>query len=155
LMEQMRAQSERFGTTIVSETIARVDLRQRPFRLWREGQEHDDGAYEEADALIVATGATAKRLHLPGEERLWQKGISACAVCDGALPLFRNQPLIVVGGGDSAAEEALFLTKYASRVYVAVRRDVLRASKIMAQRLQRHPKVEILGQTQPVEAVGD
>ncbi|RKP04040.1 hypothetical protein CXG81DRAFT_8775 [Caulochytrium protostelioides] len=155
LMEQMRAQSERFGTTIVSETIARVDLRQRPFRLWREGQEHDDGAYEEADALIVATGATAKRLHLPGEERLWQKGISACAVCDGALPLFRNQPLLVVGGGDSAAEEALFLTKYASRVYVAVRRDVLRASKIMAQRLQRHPKVEILWQTQPVEAVGD
>lgn len=155
LMDKLRAQSERFGTEIVTETIAKVDLSQRPFKLWREGSEEDANAYETADAVIIATGASAKRMHLPGEETYWQSGISACAVCDGAVPIFREKPLVVVGGGDSAAEEATYLTKYASHVYVLVRRDELRASRIMAERLLKHPKVTVIFNTSPIEAVGD
>lgn len=106
-------------------------------------------------SLIMATGASAKRMHLPGEDTYWQSGISACAVCDGAVPIFRNKPLAVVGGGDSAAEEAMYLTKYASHVYVLVRRDELRASKIMAKRLLAHPKVTVVWNTVATEACGD
>lgn len=106
-------------------------------------------------SLIMATGASAKRMHLPGEETYWQSGISACAVCDGAVPIFRNKPLAVIGGGDSAAEEAMYLTKYASHVYVLVRRDELRASKIMAKRLLAHPKVTVVWNTVATEACGD
>lgn len=106
-------------------------------------------------SLIIATGASAKRLNLPGEDTYWQSGISACAVCDGAVPIFRNKPLAVIGGGDSAAEEATYLTKYASHVYVLVRRDELRASKIMAKRLVSHPKVTVLWNTVATEACGD
>ncbi|KAF5099131.1 hypothetical protein D0Z03_001079 [Geotrichum reessii] len=153
LMDNMRAQSVRFGTEIITETISKVDLSQRPFKLWTEWNE--DSEPMTADAIILATGASAKRLHLPGEETYWQKGISACAVCDGAVPIFRNQPLAVVGGGDSAAEEALFLTKYGSKVYVIVRKDYLRASTIMAKRLAAHPKVEILYNHVTKEAKGD
>lgn len=152
LMEEMRAQSEKFGTEIITETISKVDLSSRPFKLFSE---FDEDTPITADAIIIATGASAKRLHLPGEETYWQQGISACAVCDGAIPIFRNNPLAVVGGGDSAAEEAIFLTKYASKVYVLVRRDALRASNIMAKRLLSHPKVEVLWNTAPVEAQGD
>lgn len=156
LMDQMRAQSERFGTEIITETISRVDLKSRPFRLWRED---DDGEKHEpahtADALIIATGANARRLHLPGEEQYWQNGISACAVCDGAVPIFRNKPLVVIGGGDSAAEEAMFLTKYGSSVTVLVRRDQLRASKTMASRLLANPKVEVKFNTVAVEVLGE
>jgi thioredoxin reductase (NADPH) len=96
--------------------------------------------------LIIATGATAKRLDIPGtlDGEFWQKGVSACAVCDGAAPIFRNKELFVIGGGDSACEEALFLTKFASRVYIVHRRDSLRASKIMAERAMKHPKITIL-----------
>ncbi|KAK9316656.1 hypothetical protein V1522DRAFT_262231 [Lipomyces starkeyi] len=153
LMDNMRAQSEKFGTEIVTETISRIDLSSRPFKYWTE--DNEDQEPNTADTVIMATGASAKRLHIPGEETYWQSGISACAVCDGAVPIFRNKPLVVVGGGDSAAEEALFLTKYGSKVYVLVRRDKLRASNIMAKRLQSHPKVEILWNTVPVEAKGE
>ncbi|KAI9333682.1 hypothetical protein BDR26DRAFT_868009 [Obelidium mucronatum] len=154
IMDQMRKQSLKFGTNIITETISKIDLSQRPFKLWREGYEADtDVIY--ADSVVIATGATAKRMNITGEDTYWQAGISACAVCDGAVPIFRNKPLVVVGGGDSASEEATFLTKYASKVYVLVRRDKLRASKVMADRLLKHPKVEVLWNKVPVEAKGD
>lgn len=153
MMDKFRAQSVRFGTTIITETISRIDLSQRPFRYWREGEEEKEP--ETCDVVILATGASAKRLSLPGEDTYWQSGISACAVCDGAVPIFRNKPLAVIGGGDSAAEEALYLTKYGSKVYVLVRRDELRASKIMAKRLVSHPKIEVLWNTVATEACGD
>ncbi|KAK9717458.1 thioredoxin-disulfide reductase [Basidiobolus ranarum] len=155
MMDNFRKQSEKFGTEIITETITRVDFSARPFKIWREGADSETDEPDTADSIIIATGATARRLFLPGEDVYWQNGISACAVCDGAVPIFRNKPLAVVGGGDSAAEEAMFLTKYASKVYVLVRRDKLRASTIMANRLMKHPKVEILWNTAPVEAKGD
>ncbi|KAJ1324589.1 thioredoxin reductase (NADPH) [Microdochium nivale] len=151
LMDAMRAQSERFGTTIVSETVAKLDLSARPFKYnleWTPEETHT------ADTVIIATGASARRMDLPGEDKYWQNGISACAVCDGAVPIFRNKPLVTVGGGDSAAEEATFLTKYASHVTVLVRRDQLRASSIMAKRLLEHPKVTVRFTTKPVEVKG-
>jgi thioredoxin reductase (NADPH) len=140
LCDRFRAQSARFGTRIYTETVDRVDLSQRPFRYWTEEQE---GA---TSALIIATGATAKRDDIPGtrDNELWQKGVSACAVCDGALPVFRHQTLFVVGGGDSAMEEASFLTKFASKVYIVHRRDELRASAIMQDRARRNPKIDLL-----------
>ncbi|KAI5786353.1 hypothetical protein DFH27DRAFT_253554 [Peziza echinospora] len=153
LMDAMRAQSERFGTEIITETVAKVDLSKRPFKYWLEYAE--DQEPNTADTIIFATGASARRLNLPGEEQYWQNGISACAVCDGAVPIFRNKPLTVIGGGDSAAEEAIFLTKYGSKVTVLVRKDKLRASPIMAKRLTSHPKVDILYNTVAVEAKGD
>jgi len=153
LMDKFRAQSLRFGTTIITETVSRIDLSARPFRYWREGQE--DQEPETADAVIIATGASAKRMGLKGENTYWQSGISACAVCDGAVPIFRNKPLAVIGGGDSAAEEATYLTKYGSHVYVLVRRGELRASKIMAKRLMNNPKITILWNTVAVECQGD
>ncbi|RUS28244.1 hypothetical protein BC938DRAFT_482112 [Jimgerdemannia flammicorona] len=155
LMVKFRAQSERFGTEIITETIAKFDLKAKPIRMWREGFEDQADPTDTTDALVIATGASARRLFLPGEDKYWQNGISACAVCDGAVPIFRNKPLAVIGGGDSAAEEAIFLTKYASKVYVLVRRDKLRASKVMAARLLKHPKVEVLWNTVATETLGD
>ncbi|KDN46275.1 putative TRR2-thioredoxin-disulfide reductase [Tilletiaria anomala UBC 951] len=155
IMDKFRAQSERFGTTIFTETISKLNLSQRPFKFWREGNENNPEAAELADTIIMATGASAKRMAIPGEDTYWQSGISACAVCDGAVPIFRNKPLAVIGGGDSAAEEATYLTKYGSHVYVLVRRDELRASKIMAKRLLNHPKVTVLFNTEALEAKGD
>lgn len=111
LMDKLRAQSERFGTEIVTETITKLDLSSRPFKLWREGAEDQAEPTDTSDTVIIATGASAKRMFLPGEDIYWQNGISACAVCDGAVPIFRNKPLAVIGGGDSAAEEAIYLTK--------------------------------------------
>ncbi|OXV05814.1 hypothetical protein Egran_06419 [Elaphomyces granulatus] len=156
LMDNMRKQSVRFGTKIIPETISRVDLSKRPFKLWTEYYDGPDNkpAYT-ADAIILATGANARRLDLPGEEQYWQNGISACAVCDGAVPIFRNRPLYVIGGGDSAAEEAMFLTKYGKHVTVLVRRDKLRASKAMASRLLGNPKVTIKFNSVVVEALGE
>ena len=149
LMRQMREQSVHCGTRIITETVERVDLSGRPFKIWAAGREYH------AKILIIATGATAKRMDLPGEERLWQKGISACAVCDGALPFFRNKILVTVGGGDSAVEEASYLTKFASKVVMLVRRDVLRASKVMQERARHNPKIEIMFNTVPVEVLGE
>jgi thioredoxin reductase (NADPH) len=148
-MDKMRSQSLRCGARIVTETVDKVDLAQRPFKVWAGGQEY------QAKALIISTGATAKRMHLPGEENLWQKGVSACAVCDGALPFFRDKVLAVIGGGDSAVEEAVYLTKFASKVLLIVRRDVLRAAKVMQDRVQNNPKIEILFNTIPLEVLGD
>jgi thioredoxin reductase (NADPH) len=140
LTERFRAQSARFGTRIFTETVTEVDLSKRPFRYKTDEQEG------EAKALIIATGATAKRDDVPGtrDGELWQKGVSACAVCDGALPMFRGKPLFVIGGGDSAMEEATFLTKFASKVYIVHRRDELRASAIMQARAKENAKVEFL-----------
>ena len=149
----MRKQSERFGTRIITETIAKVDLSKRPFKYWSEYEE--DKEAHTADAVIIATGASARRLGLPGEEKYWQNGISACAVCDGAVPIFRNKPLVVIGGGDSAAEEALFLTKYGSHVTVLVRKDALRASKTMANRLLASKKVTVRFNSVGGEIKGD
>ena len=149
----MRDQSVRFGTEIITETVTKLDLVKRPFKYWLEGEE--EGAPNTAETIIIATGASARRLGLPGETVYWQAGISACAVCDGAVPIFRNKPLTVIGGGDSAAEEAIFLTKYGSKVIVLVRKDKLRASNIMAKRLAEHPKVEIKYNTVVVECKGN
>ena len=149
LMALMREQSIKCGTRIKTETVTSIDLQKHPFKIFTESET------VEAQAVIIATGATAKRLNLPGEDRLWQKGISACAVCDGALPLFRNKVLVVVGGGDSAAEESTFLTKFASEVILLVRRDVLRASKVMQGRVLSNPKITISWNTLPVEILGD
>ncbi|KAG8965952.1 thioredoxin-disulfide reductase [Tulasnella sp. 425] len=154
MMDKFRAQSIRFGTQVITETVAKLDLSSRPFKYWREGKTEAEQV-ETADAVIIATGASARRMDLPGENTYWQSGISACAVCDGAVPIFRNKPLVVVGGGDSAAEEAIYLTKYASHVNVLVRRDELRASKIMAKRLLSHPKVTVMFNSIAVEAKGD
>ncbi|MCJ1347559.1 thioredoxin-disulfide reductase, partial [Peltigera leucophlebia] len=150
--DAMRAQSVRFGTEIITQTIARVDLSSRPFKLYSENSPEIP---QTASAVIIATGASARRLHLPGEDRYWQNGISACAVCDGAVPIFRKKPLVVIGGGDSAAEEAVFLTKYASHVTVLVRKGMLRASKVMANRLLNHPQVTVRYNTIAVEVTGE
>jgi thioredoxin reductase (NADPH) len=140
LCERFRAQSARFGTRIYTETVNSLDLSKRPFHYKTDEQEG------EARAIIIATGATAKRDDVPGtrDGELWQRGVSACAVCDGALPMFRGKPLFVIGGGDSAMEEAHFLTKFASKVYIVHRRDELRASAIMQERAKKNEKIEFL-----------
>ena len=148
LMAAMRQQSLRFGARIHPEDVTRVELSRRPFVVASSERELT------AHALIIATGATAKRLALPSEPRLWNKGMSACAVCDGALPIFRNKPLVVVGGGDSACEESMFLTKFASKVYLVHRRHELRASKIMQERVLQHPKIEVIWDTILVDVLG-
>ena len=153
LMDRMKQQSVKFGNNVITETVSKVDLSSRPFKIWTEFNE--DAEPVTTDAIIISTGASAKRLHLPGEETYWQQGISACAVCDGAVPIFRNKPLAVVGGGDSACEEAQFLTKYGSKVYLIVRKDYLRASTIMQRRVEKNEKIEILFNTVPLEAKGD
>ncbi len=147
LMEQFRKQAERFGTRMVSSNVTRVDFSERPFRAWV-----DDDEYQ-ADAVIISTGASARWLGIPGEERLRGYGVSACATCDGFF--FRDREILVIGGGDSAMEEALFLTKFASKVTVVHRRDEFRASKIMAQRVLDHDKIEVLWDTVPEEVLGD
>ncbi|EMP04002.1 thioredoxin-disulfide reductase [Leptospira santarosai] len=149
LTQLFREQSVKYGTKILTQTITRVDFSSRPFQLW------SDEELLEAETVIIATGATAKRMHIIGEDTYWQRGISACAVCDGALPIYRNKELVVVGGGDSAVEEASHLTKFASKVYLVHRRDSLRASKIMQKRATTHPKIEIIWNSQVKEAKGD
>ena len=149
LMDRMRAQAIKYGARVKTETVTSADLSKRPFRVFSE-----EGEYV-AKMLIIATGATAKRLHVEGEDRYWQKGISACAVCDGALPVFRDKPLVVIGGGDSACEEALFLTKFGSSVIMVHRRDALRASKVMQKRVLDHKKIKVQWNSVLVEAVGE
>ncbi len=150
LMDRMRAQAEKHGTTILTETVNEIDLSKRPFRIVA------DSTTCEAKTVILATGATAKRLYVPGtsDNELWMRGISACAVCDGALPIFRGKPLAVIGGGDTAMEEASFLSKYGSKVYVIHRRDELRASKAMQQRVFDNPKIEMVWSHELVRASG-
>ena len=150
LMDLMRRQSQRSGARIVTETVSAVDLSAPPYQVTTDG-----GATVAARTVIIATGATAKRLYVPGAERLWQRGISACAVCDGALPVFRGKHLVVVGGGDTAAEEATFLTKYASRVTMLVRRDQMRASKAMQQRVFANETIDVSWNTVLSEVLGD
>ncbi len=139
LMDRMRAQSIACGTRIITETVESVSLSGREKSVFT-GTGEKRKEYK-AKTVIIATGATAKRLNLPGEDVLWQKGISACAVCDGALPIFRDQPLVVIGGGDSACEEASYLAKFGSSVHLLVRRDVLRASKAMQKRVLANDKI--------------
>lgn len=150
LMEKCRAQAARFGTQIFTEDVTNVQLKDYPFIVQAGSRSF------EAQSIIIATGATARRLDVPGarEGELWQRGVTACAVCDGAMPLFRNKELYVIGGGDSAVEEAIFLTKYGSRVYLVHRRGELRASKIMAERAEKHPKIEILWNRELVAVEG-
>ncbi|MCO6459406.1 MAG: thioredoxin-disulfide reductase [Pirellulaceae bacterium] len=150
LMELMRQQALNFGTRVVTDDVVDVDLDNRPFKVHTL-----EGQTVETHTLIVATGAKANYLGLPSEEAYKNRGVSACAVCDGALPRFRNQPLVVVGGGDSAIEEATYLSKYASRVYLVHRRDELRASKIMQQRAFDNQKLEIVWNHVVDEALGD
>jgi len=147
LMEQMRAQAEHMGTRMVSDHIARVDLSQRPFRLWGDG-----GETYSCDALIIATGAQAKWLGLPSEQAFQGFGVSACATCDGFF--FRNKEVAVVGGGNTAVEEALYLANLASKVTLVHRRDSLRAEKVMQDRLFKHPKVEIVWDSEVAEICG-
>jgi thioredoxin reductase (NADPH) len=152
LVDRIKAQALRFGTRVVSESVVGVDLGRRPFRL-----SLSYSGTLEARAVIVATGARANWLGVPGEERLAQSGggVSACAVCDGALPFYRGKTLAVVGGGDSAMEEALYLTKYAAEVLIVHRRDTFRASKVMAERVLSHPKVRPVWNARVLEVVGD
>jgi thioredoxin reductase (NADPH) len=152
LMERVKAQAVRFGTRVISENIEAVDFSQRPFTLTTSG-----GAQVVAQTVIVATGARANWLGLSSEERLARTGggVSSCAVCDGALPAFRNQRLVVVGGGDSAMEEALYLTKFASEVVIVHRRDAFRASRVMADRVRQHAKIRVEWNSEVVEVLGD
>jgi thioredoxin reductase (NADPH) len=136
LMDRLQKQAERFGARVKFGTVEAVDLSRQPFKLNVEGES------VETETLIIASGASHRHLGLDSEHHLENKGVTYCATCDGALPLFRNQPLVVVGGGDSACEEAMFLTRFGSTVYLVHRRDELRASKIMAERALAHPKVK-------------
>jgi thioredoxin reductase (NADPH) len=152
LMVEFRKQAERFGAEFLETWITKVDLQERPFTLYTTDR------VIKTETLIIATGASAKWLGIPGEAKapdgFGGNGVSACATCDGPLAGFRNQPLLVIGGGDTAMEEATFLTRYASRVYVAHRRDKLRASKIMQEKAFRNEKIEFIWDTAVEEILG-
>jgi thioredoxin reductase (NADPH) len=148
LMKQMRAQAERFGTQFITGDVTAVDLKTRPFNLTIDGERT-----EQSKTLIIATGASPIRLGLPGEERLWGHGVSTCATCDGYF--FRGQELVVVGGGDSAIEEAIFLTKFAATVTVVHRRDRLRASKIMQERAMKNERIAFAWNSVVEEILGE
>jgi thioredoxin reductase (NADPH) len=147
MMEKFEAQARRFGTEMIPEDVLDIDFSQRPFRLTT-----DSGEYQ-ARTIIIATGASAKWLGLPSEERLQGRGVSACATCDGFF--FKNKEVAVVGGGDTALEEALFLTRYASHVTIIHRRDTLRASKIMQNRAFKNPKISFIWDTEVTEVLGE
>ncbi len=147
LMEKFRAQAQRFGTEIVDATVERVDFSRRPFRVWADGVEH------EAKSVIVATGASAMLLGLPSEQQFMGFGVSACATCDGFF--FRGKRVIVVGGGDTALEEATFLTRFAEEVILVHRRDQLRGSKIMQERALANPKIRVVWNAVVDEVIGE
>ena len=150
LMAEIREQAVRFGTRMIMEDVEAVTLGSYPFKLISS-----NGDSYESQSLIISTGATARRLPLASERLFWGKGISACAVCDGALPIFRDKPLAVIGGGDSAVEEATHLTQFGSKVYLIHRRDQLRASKILRERAEKNPKIEIVWNKTVEEFIGD
>jgi thioredoxin reductase (NADPH) len=152
LMQSFRGQAARFGAEYVTAKVSRVDLSRRPFSLWVGDPDAEEPTYV-ADALIVATGAQSLMLNLPNEERLLGYGVSTCATCDGFF--FRQRDIAVVGGGDSALEEALFLTRFADKVTVIHRRGELRASKVMQQRAFANPKIEFLWNSSVIEVLGD
>jgi thioredoxin reductase (NADPH) len=139
----------KYGTKIIEDSIIHIEQKNQEFMI--TGATQQKYSFR---AVIIATGASAKRLNLPSEDKLWNKGISACAVCDGALPMFRKKPVAVIGGGDTAMEEAIFLSRFASKVYVIHRRNIFRASKIMQERLFQLKNVEILYDTQVLDAIG-
>lgn len=149
LMKAMEDQARRFNITVFDEDVVQLDLSKKPFFVKSNNQTVN------AHAIVLATGAYAKRLDIPGDKEFWAKGVSACAVCDGALPIFRGKELAVVGGGDSACEEAIFLTKYASKVYLILRRDEFRASKVMAERVKHNSKITILTEKTVTQILGD
>jgi len=151
LMGRMKRQAERFGAESYEEDVVRIDCSARPFVV------HSPARTVQAHSIIIATGSTAKRLDIPGtlDGELWQNGVSACAICDGALPVFREKPLFVIGGGDSAVEEALFLTRYASKVYIVYRKSQMRASKIMVEKALSHPRITLLANSVVKEVKGD
>jgi thioredoxin reductase (NADPH) len=150
IMHYMKQQAVNFGTRVITDDIVKVDLSRRPFVLTAM-----EGQTAEAQTIILAMGARANYLGLPSEDRFKNNGVSACAVCDGALPRFRNKPVVVIGGGDSAVEEATYLTKFASVVHMVHRRDALRASKIMAHRALENPKIKIQWNSHLDEVLGD
>lgn len=150
LMTQMRRQAARWGAELVSDDAVTVDLDTNPFRVATSMT-----GELRAHAVIVATGASARRLHVSGEERFWSRGISACAICDGAAPIFAGRVLAVVGGGDSACEEAVYLCKYASHVHLLVRGATMRASKTLQDRVMNHPSVTVHFETTVAEVIGD
>jgi thioredoxin reductase (NADPH) len=147
MMEKFEMQARRFGTEMIPEDVSEIDFNKRPFKVTA-----DSGEYL-ARTIIISTGASAKWLGLPSEERLQGRGVSACATCDGFF--FRNKDVVVVGGGDTALEEATFLTRYASHVTLVHRRDALRASKIMQDRAFKNPKISFIWDTEVVEVLGD
>jgi len=147
LMEAMEKQAARFEAEIVAQSATKVDLSERPFGVWAGDEEW------RADTIVIATGASAKWLGIPGEERLRGRGVSACATCDGFF--FRDRDLVVVGGGDTAMEEASFLTKFAKKVGLVHRRDEFRASKIMQDRVHENPKIEVIWDSTVEEIHGD
>jgi thioredoxin reductase (NADPH) len=147
MMAEFRRQAERFGTEFITDDVTRVDFSERPFRVWVENEEYS------AHAVIVATGATARWLGLPCEQHFQGRGLSACATCDGAF--FKEKELVVVGGGDSAMEEANFLTRYATKVTIVHRRDEFRASQIMIDRARANPKIEFITNAVVEDIVGD
>ncbi|MBE9013618.1 thioredoxin-disulfide reductase [Pseudanabaenaceae cyanobacterium LEGE 13415] len=149
LMTQMKAQAERWGAELVTEDVLEVDFSQRPFTIRGETRE------VKAHSVVIATGATAKRLGLPNEHEFWSRGISACAICDGATPIFRGVPLVVIGGGDTAAEEAIYLTKYGDHVHLLVRGDAMRASKAMQDRVLSNPRITVHWNSEAIDVVGD
>jgi len=149
LMDQMKAQAERWGAELYTEDVIEVDLSQRPFTVRSDEREF------KTHSLVIATGATAKRLGLPCEPQFWSRGISACAICDGATPIFHRARLAVVGGGDSAAEESIYLTKYGDEVHMLVRGDKMRASKAMQDRVLSNPRIQIHWNTEPVDVFGN
>jgi thioredoxin reductase (NADPH) len=152
LMDRFKKQAVRFGTTVLTDDVLSIDL-SGPGPFLVKGKKNEILA----ESVIISTGATAKRLDIDGtrDGEFWQRGVTACAVCDGAMPIFRDRDLYVVGGGDSAVEEAMYLTKFGKKVYIVHRRDELRASKIMAQRAMHHPKIEILWDSVIEKVMGD
>lgn len=149
LMDRMKAQAARWGAELVTEDVTFVDLSVRPFIVRSQERE------VKTHSIVIATGATAKRLGLPSEEKFWNKGISACAICDGATPIFKGVELAVIGAGDTAVEESIFLTKYATHVHLLVRSDKMRASKAMQDRVLNHPKITIHWNTEAVDVFGE